>query len=128
MGSSQNHPWTHLSVDFSTPYYDEPLQLLPDTADDYDDSTCDCNSDHDNYGAITNENSTQIQQNEGAHDDTIPSEEDSSELEKNALENSNIQGASANADESVDTLGANENADDLGASENFLCGYLIFNF
>ena len=83
-----------LGVDFSNSHDDGPPQLLPDATDYSEDWTCDWNSDHDNDDPIANVNSNQLQQNEGARDDTIPNEED------------------------VDSLRANENADNLGTNEN----------
>ena len=75
-GSPQNEACIHLGVDFSNPYDDEPKHLLPDAADDSDDSTCNYESDHDDDDPIANDNSTQLQQNEGTHEDIITNEED----------------------------------------------------
>ena len=72
--SSQNQQWIHLGVDFSNPYDDEPPQTLPDAANDSDDSTCDYNIDHDKDDPIANDNSTQLKQNEGEYEGTIPNE------------------------------------------------------
>ena len=61
-------------MEFSNPHDDELLHLMPDDADDIDDSKCDHDSDYNDDNHIANENSSQLHTNEGAHDDMMPNE------------------------------------------------------
>ena len=64
------------------------------------------------------ENVTQLQQNEGWHEDGMINEEDSNKLEENnTLEHANTQGARTHAYESAATLGAHESTENLRLSE-----------
>ena len=80
ISSVQGQLWIPSNVDFSNPHEDEPPQLLLDAADANVNSTCDYVNDPADDDPIESdiptETITQLQQNEGAHDDTMPNEEE----------------------------------------------------